>query len=740
MSSSAPVTHPDVETETENTTPLRKAKKAGLLSNLGVGARIVLVATLPLAGVAVMGGDAIMEEHAVKRDSDRTGMATQLMGELSNTIHEMQTERGLTALFLSSKGKKFGPELTTQHGKTNASFAKLEEQVSIHLGEVDPAVRKRLQGAIKGKDRLSGHRTKVTAMSMPAADGTEFYTAEISTKVAVVKDLLKTANNLMVIRQMNQLVSVVLAKEFAGQERAVVAKGISEENFPPPVAKRFISLVASQNQLFNSFNETASPELIAAGASAIDGAAGQKVTAIREKVLEGIDAGLFDGLSAADWFQASSERINQLKALENLSVAGLTELEHQIGAEALDGLRALILKLVVLLVVVVALGFFIVRSISVPVKRLTEITERLTEGELNTEIDIPESRDEIGRLVTQVKIFKDNLQAVSEMQKQQADSARDAFENERRAEDEKRAAEEKATEDRRLAEEQAAETRKKAMLDLADTFESSVGGIIEAVSTAAAELQSSSQAMSTAAGQTSAQSSSATAATEEASANVQTVAAAAEELSSSIEEIGRQVSKSSDVAQSAVDRAEATNEKIQGLSVAAMKIGEVVDLINDIASQTNLLALNATIEAARAGEAGKGFAVVATEVKSLADQTAKATDEIGGQISEIQGATNEAVDAIGEISEVIGEISQISSSISTAVEEQGTSTREISSSVQQAAQGTQEVTSNMNEVTQAADQTGSAAVQVNSSADELAVQATNLRGSVDEFLATVRAA
>ena len=193
-------------------------------------------------------------------------------------------------------------------------------------------------------------------------------------------------------------------------------------------------------------------------------------------------------------------------------------------------------------------------------------------------------------------------------------------------------------------------------------------------------------------------------------------------------------------AQNAVDRAQSTNEKVQGLSVAAQKIGEVVELINDIASQTNLLALNATIEAARAGEAGKGFAVVATEVKSLADQTAKATDEIGGQITEIQSATNEAVDAIGSISEVISEISEISSSISAAVEEQGASTREISSNVQQAAAGTQEVSSNMSGVTQAAGETGSAASQVNSAAVELSTQAATLKNSVDDFLQTVRAA
>jgi methyl-accepting chemotaxis protein len=739
IDSTVPTSSDTSDNAASNQSP-KPQKRAGFLSNISVGIRIVMVAALPMAAVGVMGGDAILKEHAIKQDSDRTGIATVIMGELSNTIHEMQIERGLTALFMSNKGKKFGTELKTQHDKTDMATAKLRKQVTAHVHDVDKTIVQNLQKALSASEQLPEHRTKVISLSLPSAAGTKHYTAEITAKIGVLKNLVKVTKNRQITHQMSLLLAVVQAKEFAGQERAVGATGLSEQNFPPPLSNRLISLISLQNQLLDSVAESALPKLAAAYTAAANGAEEAKVAALRAGVFEGIDAGLFDDISAAGWFQATTARINQLKLVENAAFSGLVELEHKIGDTAAHSLRSLILELSGLLVVVCALGFYIVRSISRPVTRLTKITEKLTEGELNTEIDIPESRDEIGRLVHQVKIFKDNLQAVGEMQKNQADAAKEAFEAERRREEDKRAAEEKAKEDRRLAEEEAAASRRQAMLDLADSFESSVGGIIRAVTAAAAELQSSSQEMSAAAGQTSAQSTSAAAATEEASTNVQTVAAAAEELSASIDEIGRQVSKSSGVAQSAVSSAEGTNEKVQGLSVAAMKIGEVVDLINDIASQTNLLALNATIEAARAGEAGKGFAVVATEVKSLADQTARATDEIGAQISEIQNATNEAVDAIGGITEVISEISEISSSIATAVEEQGTSTREISSNVQQAAQGTQEVSSNMAGVTQAADQTGAAAVKVNASADDLSLQATNLRASVDEFLTTVRAA
>ena len=215
---------------------------------------------------------------------------------------------------------------------------------------------------------------------------------------------------------------------------------------------------------------------------------------------------------------------------------------------------------------------------------------------------------------------------------------------------------------------------------------------------------------------------------------------AAEELAASVQEISRQVAQASTIASSAVEEAQRTNDRIGGLAEASQRIGEVVTLINDIASQTNLLALNATIEAARAGDAGKGFAVVATEVKSLADQTAKATEEIASQINAIQNSTKDAVEAIGGISTTIAEISEITSSISASVEEQGSATSEIAQSVSQAATGTQEVSEKIAGVTSGTAKTGGAAEQVSSAANELAEQSVVLRRTVDDFLGRVRAA
>jgi len=284
------------------------------------------------------------------------------------------------------------------------------------------------------------------------------------------------------------------------------------------------------------------------------------------------------------------------------------------------------------------------------------------------------------------------------------------------------------------------EQKQRAMTDMADRFEASVGKIVGSVADQAQELESTARTMAATATRTSEQSTTVAAAAEEATANVAIVASSSGEMGKSVAEIALQVNHSTTIAGDAVLRAKATSETIDRMSRSAEKIGEVVRLISDIAGQTNLLALNATIESARAGEAGRGFAVVAAEVKSLATQTAKATEDIASQINEIQQITGDTVIAIANIQRTIDDMNTVSVAINAAVEEQSAATREIARNTHEAANGTQDVSRNIAEVLSGANATGIASQQVVMASQELGRQASTLRDEVDSFLRSVRAA
>ncbi|MGY3471561.1 methyl-accepting chemotaxis protein [Bradyrhizobium sp. LM6.11] len=387
-------------------------------------------------------------------------------------------------------------------------------------------------------------------------------------------------------------------------------------------------------------------------------------------------------------------------------------IEESANATIGDTERTMLMMALGGLAIGAVLAWMLGNGISRPMIAMCKAMRELASGNFDVVLPGLGRKDEIGEMAGAVEEFK--VQAVA---KAERDAAASEVQNR----------------------EQAA-SRRSELIRFADDFESAVGAIVSNVSASAVQLESAASTLTRTAETTQSLSSQVADVSEQASSNMQSVATATEELSASVEEIGRQVRDSSRIAEAAVVQAKETDGRIGKLSHAAQQIGEVVKLITAIAEQTNLLALNATIEAARAGEAGRGFAVVASEVKSLASQTAKATDEISSHITGMQGATAESVAAIKEIGATIGQISSISTSIASAVEQQGAATQEIARSVQTVAQGTQTAATDIGQVNRGAAETGSASEEVLHSAKTLSSESTRLRAELDRFMGNIRAA
>jgi len=681
------------------------------LANLKIRTRIAAVLFLPTLGLTVISGLAVVEKWQLAANMRQLGDLVNLANHLSRLVHELQKERGMSAVYQGSQGKQMAETLPQQRQLTD----KYRNELQAFLKGFDAmrhgaGLTAELNQTMAKIGELDGKREQITKLSITPAEGVAYFTNTNMQSVKTMAQIALTSKSIETSNAISAYVGFLYGKEKTGQERAVGAAGISAGKFTEEGYLRFVQVTAEQGAYLSGFENYAPEAIKQYYAETVTGHDVDEVARIRKIVFAGGLTGDLKGTEGPYWYKEMTVKIDLMKKVEDKIASSLETLAEKEYNKAETALLVTLSGVVILLIVTAGLGILIIRGITGPVTKITVAMSRLAGGDKTIEISGTEERNEIGAMARAVVIFKENMIRADELAAKETDVL-------------------KAREDRATAVE-----------DLTDRFDIDVADTLKMVKAASSELNTTATAMTTTAGESKRQAGVAASATERASLNVRTVADAAEQLSTSISEIGRKVSQSATIAQRAVNEAAQTNETVQGLAQSAERIGEVVRLIREVASQTNLLALNATIEAARAGDAGKGFAVVASEVKALASQTEKATEEITGQIAAIQSASTQAVEAIQGISNTIGEISEIATTISGAIEEQGTATQQIARNVQQAAEASQHVANNLSGVTRAADDTGAAAHQVLASSDELSRQSEALRLRIETFLNGIKAA